>query len=102
MLFDHYRKRAAGEDRHPDLEGRFTCKIEPGSTERSKSSIQVGRASFARDSAYPDPFYLVVRCEGGWAADLAPRQAFAVVVELAVEAEVRLYERLRARVRLGG
>lgn len=102
LLFDHYRKRAAGEDRHPDLEGRFTCKMEPGSTERSKSCIQVGRASFARDSDYPDPFYLVVRCEGGWAADLAPRQAFAVVVELAVEAEVRLYERLRARVRLGG
>lgn len=100
LLFDHYRRRATGEDRHPDLEGRFTCKLEPGSTERSKSSVQVGRASFARNSAYPDPFYLVVRCEGGWAADIAPRQSFAVVVELALEAEVRLYERLRARVRL--
>jgi hypothetical protein len=100
LLFDHYRKRSVDDGRHPDLESRFTCKLEPGSTERGKSSVQVARASFSRDSDYPDPFYLVVRCESGWAADIAPRQAFAVVVELAMEAEVRLYERLRTRVRV--
>lgn len=100
LLFDHYRKRTVDDGRHPDLESRFTCKLEPGSNARGKSSVQVARATFAHNSADPDPFYLVVRCEGGWAADLAPRQAFAVVVELALEAEVRLYERLRARVRL--
>ncbi len=100
LLFDHYRKRDTGDGRHPDLEGRFTCKLEPGSVERSKSSVQVARQTFTRDSAYPDPFYLVVRCEGGWAVDIAPRQSFSVVVEMSLETEVRLYERLRTRVRV--
>jgi len=100
LLFDHYRKRSAEDGRHPDLEGRFTCKLEPGSTERGRNSVQVARASFTRASDYPDPFYLVVRCEGGWAADAEPTQAFAVVVELATENEIQLYERLQARVRL--
>jgi hypothetical protein len=31
---------------------------------------------------------------------MVPRQSFSVVVEMALEAEVRLYERLRARVRV--
>lgn len=100
LLFDHYRKRATEDGRHPDLEGRFSCDLKPGSVERSKSSVQVARATFAKDSAYPDPFYLVVRCDGGWAADIAPRQAYSVVVEMALETEVKLYETLRARVRV--
>jgi Subtilase family len=100
LLFDHYRKRAAEDGRHPDLASRYTCKMEPGSVDRGKSSVQVARASFVRDSHDPDPFYLVVRCEGGWATDISPRQAFAVVVEMATETEVQLYERLRARVRV--
>lgn len=100
LLFDHYRKRATEDGRHPDLEGRFTCKMDPGSNERGKNSVQVARATFVRDSQDPDPFYLVVRCEGGWATDIAPRQAFAVVVEMALETEVRLYERMRTRVRV--
>ncbi|WP_396594836.1 S8 family peptidase [Brevundimonas sp. R86498] len=100
LLFDHYRKRATEDGRHPDLEGRFTCKMEPGSNDRGRNSVQIGRVTFVRDSQDPDPFYLVVRCEGGWATDIAPRQAFAVVVEMALETEVRLYERMRTRVRV--
>jgi hypothetical protein len=100
LLFDHYRKRATEDGRHPDLEGRFTCKMEPGSNDRGRNSVQIGRATFVRDSQDPDPFYLVVRCEGGWATDIAPRQAFAVVVEMALETEVRLYERMRTQVRV--
>jgi len=100
LLFDHYRKRATDDGRHPDLEGRFTCKLEPGSADRGKSSVQVARATFVRNSNDPDPFFLVVRCEGGWATDISPRQAFAVVVEMAMETEVRLYDRLRARARV--
>ncbi len=57
--------------------------------------------TFKRDiSKYGDNYYLVVRCAGGWAAESHPRQAFAVVVEIAHEAEVQLYERLRQRVRV--
>lgn len=100
LLFDHYRQRTQAEGRHPELAGRFTCQLEPGPTEREKGSVQVARQTFTRDSDYPDPFYLVVRCEGGWAADSFVDQRFAVVVELSHETEIRLYERLRGRVQL--
>jgi hypothetical protein len=101
LLFEHYRKRnAADEGRHPDIEGRFNCALEPGPTDRERSSVQIGRRTFVRGTeGYGDPYYLVVRCEGGWAIDSAPRQRFAVVVELSHEAEVRLYDRLRVRAR---
>ncbi len=101
LLFEHYRKRDAKvEGRHPDLEGRLSCALEPGPTDRERSSVQVARKTFVNDTAaHGDPYHLVVRCEGGWAADLAPRQRFAVVVELSHEAPVRLYDRIRVRVR---
>ncbi|AUD00075.1 hypothetical protein CWS35_37210 (plasmid) [Bradyrhizobium sp. SK17] len=48
---------------------------------------------------YGDSYYLVVRCESGWATHV-DRQQFAVVVELLHKAEVQLYERVRQRVRV--
>jgi hypothetical protein len=56
--------------------------------------------SAGRPTGYGDSYYLVVRCEGGWAATFEDRQRFAVVVELTHQAEVQLYERLRARARV--
>jgi len=38
-----------------------------------------------------------VRCEGGWAAEFVDVQRFAVVVELAHEGEIKLYEQIRVR-----
>lgn len=100
LIFEHFRRRVAEEGRFPDMEARFNCSLEPSSTLREKSSLQTATVSFARDvSQYGDTYYLVVRCAGGWAADVG-RQAFAVVVEIAHEAEVQLYERLRQRVRV--
>lgn len=102
QLFEHYRRRNAVEEgRHPDLEGRFNCKLEPGPNDRECSTVQVGRKTFIQSTAaYGDPYYLVVRCEGGWAAETSPSQRFAVVVEMLHEAPVRLYERVRARARV--
>jgi hypothetical protein len=51
---------------------------------------------------YGDNYYLVVRCDGGWASAFQTQQRFAIVVELTHQAEVQLYERLRARVRVQG
>ena len=102
LIFEHFRRRVvADEGPFPEMEARFNCKLEPTSTLREKSSLQTATATFKRDIAqYGDNYYLVVRCAGGWAAESHPRQAFAVVVEIAHEAEVQLYERLRQRVRL--
>ena len=102
FIFEHFRRRVVAEDGpFPEMEARYNCKLEPTPTLREKSSLQTATATFLRDiSGYGDSYYLVVRCAGGWAGESHPRQAFAVVVEIAHEAELQLYERLRQRVRL--
>ncbi|MCT8970694.1 S8 family peptidase [Microbaculum marinisediminis] len=100
LIFEHFRRRVAEDGPFPALENRFNCSLEPRPTLREKSSLQTATASFSRDvSHYGDTYHLVVRCAGGWAADVG-RQAFAVVVEIAHEAEIQLYEQLRQRVRI--
>lgn len=98
LIFDHYRKRTLEEGPHPDLAERYRCKFSPGSNERDGGTVQTAVARFKRDiTEYGGTYYLVVRCEGGWAAAYETRQRFAVVVELQHEAEIKLYERLRVR-----
>ena len=101
FVFEHFRRRVvADEGAFPEMEARHNCKLEPSPTVREKSSLQSATITFSRDVArYGNDYFLVVRCASGWAAD-AGRQAFAVVVEMAHEAEVQLYERLRQRIRL--
>lgn len=100
LIVNHFRRRTAEEGRFPEMPARFNCTLEPSPTLREKSSLQLATATFMRDiSRYGDTYYLVVRCAGGWATSV-DRQGFAVVVEIAHEAEVRLYERLRQRVRV--
>jgi hypothetical protein len=97
LIFEHFRRRGADEGRFPEIASRFDCELTPSSTLREKSSLQSAAVSFSRViSHYGDIYYLVVRCAGGWAT--VGWQAFAVVVEIAHEAEVQLYERLRQRV----
>ncbi|WP_126400169.1 S8 family serine peptidase [Blastochloris tepida] len=101
LVFEHYRRRTQSEGRQPEIDGRYQCNLEPGPRERERSTLQSASVSFSRDTGvYGDSYYLVVRCEGGWAGSFQASQRFAVVVELAHRPEVQLYERLRARVRL--
>jgi hypothetical protein len=99
-VFAYHRKRSEAEGPVPKLPKRFDCCLVPGPEVREKGSLQVARAKFQRDiTTYGNKYYLVVRCEAGWAANSTDqKQRFAVVVELAHEAEIRLYERLRVRV----
>lgn len=101
LIFEHFRRRVVSEEgRFPEMENRFNCSLIPSPTVREKSTLQSATATFSRDiTRYGDAYYLVVRCASGWAAE-AMRQAFAVVVEIAHEAEIQLYERLRQRVRV--
>jgi subtilisin family serine protease len=100
LIFEHYRKRAQEEGPFPELATRFNCSLEPGPQSREKGVMQSATAVFKRDvSGYGDDYYLVVRCEGGWAQDVA-KQPFAAVVEISHRAEVQLYERIRQRIRV--
>lgn len=100
FVFDHYRKRVTAEDgEFPEMEARYNCKLDPSPTLREKSTLQSAQIRFTKDTGhYGGEYFLVVRCAGGWAD--TGRQAFALVVEMAHEAPVELYERLRQRVRV--
>jgi hypothetical protein len=97
FVFEHYRRRGPADGKHPELASRFNCHLSPGPQARELSTLQTATATFNRNiGVYGDRYFLVVRCQRGWAETTA-RQRFAVVVELAHEAEIRLYEQLRVR-----
>ena len=98
LLYEFYRRRIIAEDGpHVTLPSRFQCVLE-GSQVRERSSVQIAKKRFVQSTAeYGEAWHLVVRCEGGWETE--GHQRFALVVELAHEEEIRLYERMRVRVR---
>jgi subtilisin family serine protease len=101
LIFDHFRRRKKEEGRHPDIEGRYNCSLQPGAQQREKGTVQTASVTFSQATeGYGEDYYLVVRCEGGWAESFMTSQRFAVVVELEHQQEVRLYARLRARIRV--
>jgi len=100
LIFDHYRKREQDDGPFPELAPRYNCNLVPGPQAREKGTVQCATATFKRGiEDYGDSYYLVVRCESGWATHV-DRQQFAIVVELLHKAEVQLYERVRQRLRL--
>lgn len=100
MIFDHYRRRTTQDGPFPDLAARYNCILSPGPQDRERGTVQCATATFKRNvEAYGNNYYLVVRCESGWAASLTT-QRFAVVVEISHSAEVKLYERIRQRIRV--
>lgn len=101
-LFEHFRERDKQlEGAAPDLPGRFKCKLQPGSDERANNTLQTASVTFKRDTGeYGEVYHLVVRCLSHWAEDLVLDQRFAVVVELEHRPEIRIYNRVRERVRV--
>ncbi len=99
LISEHFRKRPRDEE-IPDIAKRFQCSMVPGPTLREKSTLQSAVATFKTDvSNYGDRYYVVVRCEAGWATGIAS-QRFAVVVEIAHEANIQIYQQIRQRIQL--
>ncbi|TPQ51188.1 hypothetical protein C2U72_09590 [Prosthecomicrobium hirschii] len=102
-IFEHYRRRPESEGPVPDLPKSLQCKLRPGPQERELSTVQTAEALFRSDiSRYGDDYYLVIRCAAAWAKDHVADQRFAVVVEISHQATLRLYERVRQRIRFPG
>lgn len=73
----------------------WRCKMKPAATLQEAGTLQVGTFVAHKDmSGYGDSYYLVVRCEGKWAANLVDEQTFAVAVELWHEANLSLYQQV--------
>ena len=99
QVFEHFKWRPKGEV-IPEIEKKYQCDLKPAITQRERGTLQRASVRYQRDIAqYGNDYFLVVRCESGWAPP-ETEQRFAVVVELAHEAEVQLYQQLRQRVRV--
>ena len=97
-IFGHFRERPSAEA-IPEIANRYKCIMKPGSNKRDQLTLQTSEISFTRDTdTYGDDYYLVVRCQGGWASEQVINQRYAVVVELEHQQGISLYARLRARV----
>ena len=100
VIFEHFRARAKAEGKFPEIPASNNCALRPGPEERERGTLQTASVEFVRDTAHHgDTYYLVVRCEGGWAAPTTATQKFAVVVEMEHQTELQLYARLQARLR---
>jgi hypothetical protein len=101
QVFDACRKWEIGEGDPFRLMGAQRCQFFPSTSLRGKGTLQCGTFAAQRTlENYGNTYYLAVRCEGGWASGLTPNQRFAVVVELAHEEEIPLYQRVQLRVQL--
>lgn len=99
QVFEHFRKRAGEEGRHPDLPSSNDCNLLPKKNLRDSGTLQSGLFTMKRNvPTWGDTYYLVVRAEGGWASNFVTRQSFAVVVEIGHKAELPLHARIKQRV----
>jgi hypothetical protein len=98
---EHFRKRnAAVEGRHPEMGGRFDCKLDLGSNLREHGTLQSATLPMSMNPSndYGAVYFLVVRCERQWSTDELAMQRFAVVVEMSHTQDINLYELVRTRV----
>lgn len=103
FVFQHYRKRSSVEGKPPELHDRYDCKLQPGPKIRDKGTVQSAVVKFQQNlSDYGHAYYVVVRCEAGWASSVSvqdQKQRYALAVELRHAAPIKLYERVRVRQR---
>src|SRR5690606_6661015 len=71
------------------------CHMEPIPSVREGGSLQVATFTAKKNiESYGDRYFLVVRCEGKWAAGLVDEQNFAVAVQMWHEAQIDIYQHL--------
>lgn len=99
-VFDAFRKWEKAEGQPYTLPNKLKCTITPGPQLRERGTLQCGSFKAQRNiEAYGDRYFLAVRCQSGWAADVVRNQRFAIAVEVRHEAALELYNRMRVRLR---
>jgi hypothetical protein len=100
-VFDHFRQRASDEAPFEQLPGTAKCDLVPSRDVRGTSTLQASTFTMKRNiDHYGDDYYLAIFAERRWAGEEITHQRFAIAVELQHEAEVNIYQILRARVRV--
>jgi hypothetical protein len=97
-VIEFYRKRPKA-DGPVDRGSLRECDLVPSSSRRELNTLQKATFTIRRNPLdYGEIYYLVIRCEGRWAA--ASPQNFAVVVIVEHEGTAELYARIAERVQL--
>jgi hypothetical protein len=100
IVFDAFRKWEKNEGKAFKIPNKLRCDMLPKQTLRERGTLQRAMFEAKRDiSRYGSKYFLVVRCEGGWASDILEKQNFAVAVELRHQAEIQLYSKVRIRIK---
>lgn len=101
-VFDAYRKWEKKTEGDPfRLKPNKKADLNPSQTRRNAGALQCATFTASRPSrSTEDAWYLVVRCEGGWALGRETEQRYAVAVELSHQAEIGLHAKLRQRLRI--
>ncbi|AMB74470.1 S8 family peptidase [Pantoea ananatis] len=74
------------------------CDLKPGANSRDFSTVQTASVTYDRAMKnYGDTYYLVVRCQAGW-ADFIQAQRYAVVIEMTHAQDVNIYQTIQQRI----
>lgn len=74
------------------------CDLKPGANSRDFSTVQTASVTYDRAMQnYGDSYYLVVRCQAGW-ADFIQVQRYAIVVEMTHVQDINIYQTIQQRI----
>lgn len=74
------------------------CDLKPGANSRDFSTVQTASVTYERAMQnYGDTYYLVVRCQAGW-ADFIQAQRYAIVVEMTHVQDINIYQAIQQRI----
>lgn len=82
----------------PEKSQSNNCDLKPGANSRDFSTVQTASVTYERAMQnYGDTYYLVVRCQAGW-ADFIQSQRYAIVVEMAHTQNINIYQTIQQRI----
>ncbi len=96
-----FRQRSQTEPKVERIGSPYDCPMIPKPTQREASTLQKATFTMRRKPEnYGDTYFLVVRCQAKWALPEDSPQRYGVVVSIVQDAQVDIYARLEARVRV--
>ncbi|MGQ8774876.1 S8 family peptidase [Serratia sp. NA_112.1] len=96
-VFDFFKVR--GEDGiTSEMSQSNNCDLKPGANSRDFSTVQTASVTYERAMKnYGNTYYLVVRCQAGW-ADFIQTQRYAIVVEMTHSQDINIYQTIQQRI----
>lgn len=86
------------DNQSPEMPNRNNCGLLPGPNSRDFCTVQSASVTYDRAmQSYGETYYLVVRCQSGW-ADFIQSQRYALTVELSHSDNINIYQTIQQRI----